>query len=126
MKENKFAFLIALMAIVGSTSGFCQPSEPSYQVSLKEAHIGSETVDTMLLNSYVPVPCNRMAFYLDARRVFEKEKSDFTDRQIIEAAAKNQLSLLGGPLLGNLKPHEVSIWLRPANTNPLTIAVTND
>ncbi|WP_430934624.1 alkaline phosphatase D family protein [Saccharicrinis sp. 156] len=95
----------------------------TFNVTLKDAHKGSLHIDTMLLNSYASVPPNIKQFYLDARRIFQNNMVDFTNKQIVEAAVNNGVSLMGGPMLGDLKSDGVSIWIRPSSDNMLLIKV---
>ena len=98
---------------------------PHYMVTLPEAHIGNQEIDTKLLDSYERLPENFRQFYLDARFVFsETLNGDFTNSKIIEAAQKNDLPLMGGPMLGNLSEDGVIIWLRPSTAEPLVVKVT--
>ncbi|WP_163323612.1 alkaline phosphatase D family protein [Draconibacterium mangrovi] len=123
--EPKYLFVFITM-IYFSNNCFCQNTDkvsPRYNVTLKEAHIGSFEIDTMLLNSYETLPSNITSFYLDARAVFEKNKVDFTDIQIVEAATKNNIRLMGGPMLGDVKENGISIWFRPSNELPIHIKV---
>jgi alkaline phosphatase D len=96
---------------------------PRYNVTLKEAHIGSVEIDTMLLNSYETAPSNIQQFYLSARGHFEKNHVDYTSKQIAEAASNNDIRLMGGPMLGDIKENGVSIWVRPSNELPIDIKV---
>ncbi len=98
---------------------------PRFKVTLSEAHIGSLEIDTMLLDSYGLLPKNIRQFYLDARLVFSKTPdADFTNAEIINAALKHDLLLMGGPMLGNLSKCGVILWLRPSTTEPLIVKVT--
>lgn len=92
-------------------------------VTLKEAHIGSTEIDIRLLDSYGEVPTNIRQFYLEAREEFSAHDASFTSDAIIDAARNNGVMMMGGPMLGDLKDGGVSIWLRPASTNTLTIKV---
>ncbi|MEM9144037.1 MAG: alkaline phosphatase D family protein [Bacteroidota bacterium] len=111
--------------------GSCFPQikdtvRPSYRVTLKEAHIGSLGVDTTLLHSYGSPDGPSKDFYLEARSLFSTKSIDFTDPDIVKAAAKNHLPLMAGPMLGDLKVDGLSIWLRPAQTSPITVRVIAD
>ncbi|MCK0190676.1 alkaline phosphatase D family protein [Arenibacter sp. F20364] len=118
--------LVGIMFTMLSNKCFCQISKnvsPRYTITLDEAHIGSLKIDSMLLDSYGKAPLNSMKFYLDARKLFKNNKADFTDRQIVEAALNNDMSLMGGPMLGDITENGVSIWLRPSNKLPIHIKV---
>ncbi len=100
---------------------------PQHKVTLPQAHIGNTEIDTKLLDSYIQLPENVRAFYLQSRAVFaENPKANFTDEKIIEAAQNQNIGLMGGPLLGQLTTNSVSIWLRPATKNKLQIKVISD
>ena len=95
-----------------------------FKVSLKEAHKGTQEIDTKLLDSYGELPGNIRTFYLDARATLMKSPSaDFSDPAIVKAAQTHALSLMGGPMLGDLQADRVTLWLRPASADPLVIKV---
>ena len=97
-----------------------------YKVLLPEAHIGNLDIDTRLMDSYGLLPENIRNFYLTSRNCFSKKiDADFTDPEIINAAHKNKIPLMGGPMLSKLKQDEVSLWLRPATDDDLLIKVTD-
>lgn len=94
------------------------------KVTLKEAHIGNVEIDTMLLDSYELLPENFRQFYIDTRLVFSKTAdADFTNTEIIKAARKYDLPLMGGPMLGRLSEDGVTLWLRPSTKAPLVVSV---
>ena len=123
--DHIFPLMLTFFTATIAVSQINEPASPVYHITLKEAHIGSLEIDTMLLQSYGTVPSNIKEFHLFARNIFREPDTDFTDKRIISAALDNNISLLGGPMLGNLKPESVSLWLRPASINPLTIKVMN-
>jgi alkaline phosphatase D len=98
---------------------------PRHKVTLSEAHIGNLEIDTKLLDSYGLLPDNVREFYLQARAVFSGSSDiDFTNPQIIEIAQKCNLSLMSGPMLGNLSENGVTLWLRPSYDDPLVVRLT--
>lgn len=98
---------------------------PRYKVTLPEAHIGNLEVDTKLLDSYERLPENIRQFYLDARSVFSNNTdANFTNPEIVNAAQKNNLPLISGPMLGKLSETGVTVWLRPSAVDPLIVKVT--
>jgi alkaline phosphatase D len=98
---------------------------PRHKVTLRDAHIGNLEVDTRLLDSYVLLPENVRQFYLDSRTVFANNPTaDFINPEIIEAARKHNIPLMGGPMLGDVREDRVSIWLRPSVLTPVVIKVT--
>ena len=101
-----------------------QAIQARHKVTLKEAHIGSEEIDSRLLDSYEMLPQNVRAFYIECRSLFESRHAGFTSREIVEAASNHQIALMGGPMLGKLREDGVSLWLRPASDKPLTIKTT--
>lgn len=120
-------FLIALSAVLSPIRwAFSKPVEREIHVSLRDAHKGTLEIDTQLLDSFGKLPENIRQFYFDARAVFEADrKADFTDPAIIAAAKRHEVSLLGGPMLGDLKEDSVTIWLRPAIEAEMHIMVGN-
>ena len=99
---------------------------PRYIISLSEAHIGDLDTDSRLLESYEPVPENIKQFYFDARAVFSNlSDADFTDPEILEAAQRQNIELIGGPMLGNLNEDRVTLWLRMSRATPISVKVRN-
>ncbi|MEM6981088.1 MAG: alkaline phosphatase D family protein [Planctomycetota bacterium] len=93
-------------------------------MSLRQAHQGTLKTDMSLLDSYGPPPDALRRFYLASREVFEGNgNAGFSDPSIIEAAARYQLPLMGGPMLGDLTDRGVTIWFRPATTSPLRVKI---
>lgn len=129
MRLDKLMYLFVFIAITYLNNNcFCQIHNtvtPRYVVTLPEAHIGSLQIDTMLLNSYKTVPFNIKQFYIDSRSLFDKGEIHFTNKLILKTALNNDLRLMGGAMLGDLKPDGVSIWLRPSSNNPLAVNVVN-
>ncbi len=98
--------------------------ERKIRVSLREAHKGTLEVDTQLLDSYGKPPRHWRQFYLDARQVFESDSAaDFSHPAILAAAARQNLALMGGPLLGDLTDRGVTVWLRPATEDPIFVSI---
>jgi alkaline phosphatase D len=128
-KNILFQCCFFLVTIIISNDCYSQNTDiiPShYKVTLNEAHIGNLEIDTKLLDSYKLLPDNYRQFYLDARLVFSKNAdADFTNPEIIKAAQKHHLSLMGGPMLGELHKSGVSLWLRPSTKNSIEVRVIN-
>jgi len=103
---------------------FAEPIKRVINVTLGQAHKGTLEIDTMLLDSFGKLPHHIRRFYLDARAVFADDPdANFTDPRIVEAAKTHGLALMGGPMLGDLRPDGVTVWLRPATPGKLTIKV---
>jgi alkaline phosphatase D len=121
------AFAFVLMISGSAARSHAQPVDTipaRHRVTLKEAHTGTLHVDTLLLDSYEAVPGNVRKFYLEARKVFTENKdADFTHEQVVAAAKRHDIRLMGGPMLGNVSDEGVSLWLRPATTSKLRIIV---
>jgi len=99
---------------------------PVFKVTLSEAHKGTPEIDTRLLDSYGSPAEDLRQFYLDARELFQaNEQAAFTDPEIVAAAEKHGLALMGGPLLGDLRDDGVTVWMRPATDTPMTIVVAD-
>ena len=126
---NYQQFIFILLAFINiCTKGYCQTNEiiqPGFKVTLSEAHIGNLDIDLKLLDSYEHVDDNVRQFYMNARAVFSENKdADFKNLQILEAAQKHNIPLIGGPMLGNLKDDGVTLWLRPSSAKTLNVIVT--
>ncbi len=126
---NKYQILLLIIAELLSNLSFGNPTDtipPIHKVILPEAHIGNLEIDTKLLDSYILLPENKRDFYLNSRSVFvENTNANFNDEKVLAAARKNNLLLIGGPLLGNLSDQGVIIWLRPSTKSTLTIKVVD-
>ena len=121
--------VLYLLMVTVFTIGSCNTADTSYvaphfDVRLKEAHIGNEEIDMKLLESYLSPPYWITDFYSEARsHLASNATARFTDVAIIRAAEKNQIAIMGGPLLGNLTENSITVWLRPATNNKLKINV---
>ena len=125
----KKTFLIntLLWVTLVSPQNLSAQDERLHHVTLKQAHTGTLEVDTLLLDSYGPPPGNIRQFYLQSRAILsEKKDRDFTHPEIIESAKKNGIALMGEPMLGDLGSDRVSIWLRPARRDLLTIKLGDE
>lgn len=99
---------------------------PRYQVTLREALMGNLEIDTKLLDSYELLPENIRQFYLEVRAVFVNyPAADFSHPEIVSAALKNDIVLMGGPMLGNLGEDRVTIWVRPSTNESITVKVSD-
>ncbi len=126
-KINRSALSILLLFLFTSSVSYTQSVDTvpaRHRVTLKEAHIGSLHIDTLLLDSYEAVPGNVRKFYLEARKVLTThEGADYTDEQVVAAAKQHDIHLMGGPMLGDVSDEGVSLWLRPATTKKLRMIV---
>jgi alkaline phosphatase D len=126
----RWCFFLSLLILSNICLGLHSDIEPDtipkrHKVTLPEAHVGNLEIDTKLLDSYGHLPENIRQFYLDARAVFSgNPDARFTHPEIIEAAQRHDMPLMGGPMPGNLHEDGVDIWLRPATSNPLLVKVT--
>lgn len=122
----QYCFFLSIITIF-NTTGFCQSTDaipPIHQITLPEAHIGDIAIDTKLLDSYGLAPEYIKQFYMDARFVFSNSSdADFTNTDIIAAAHKQNIELMGGPMLGDLKENSVTLWLRPSIVIPLVVKI---
>lgn len=124
---NKLAVSVGACASLGPVTwvaGEASPVEPTYRVSLNQAHKGTLEIDTRLLDSYGRLPENRRSFYLKAREILTASPgARLTDPKIIALAEQCELPLIGGPMLGNLGSNNITIWLRPGSSEALTVKV---
>jgi len=129
MKTIKIFFTSSILLPLVIGLSICKGSDtivPRIKVTLPEAHIGNLEIDTNLLDSYELLPDNIRNFYIEARAHFSSNPdAGFTDAEIIKAAQKNNLVLMGGPMLGRLRENGVTIWLRPAVADILTVTIEN-
>ncbi|HKL20328.1 MAG TPA: hypothetical protein VJ904_00900, partial [Tichowtungia sp.] len=90
---NTRTILPRLLLGCGLAASICSaqktPAEPTYDVSLSQAHKGTLDIDRMLLDSFERLPENRRAFYLRARNILVgSPNASPEDPEIIEAAKK--------------------------------------
>ncbi|WP_372650761.1 alkaline phosphatase [Draconibacterium sp.] len=120
-------FLTFLFIATNSFSQNNDTVQARHKVTLPEAHIGDLEIDTKLLDSYELLPANVRQFYFDARAVFsEIPDADFNQPKILASAQKHEIVLMGHPMLGNLKPDGVTLWLRPATSGPFLLLIKNN
>jgi len=119
-----YLLLIFCFISLNCLSTYSDTIPPQHRVTLKEAHIGDREIDTKLLDSYELLPENIRQFYLQAREFFSgNSTADFNHPEILKAATKNDVMLMGGPLLGNLEMNRVIIWMRPSTSLPIVVKV---
>ena len=122
--------LLCLTLFLGMSVSVCSmetaPVKPAHVVSLSQAHQGNLEIDTLLLDSYGRLPEERRAFYLKAREILAGSSAvTLTDPKIIDAAKKAGLSLISGPMLGDISESGVTVWYRPVHAEGLTVQVTD-
>ncbi|MEO1523922.1 MAG: alkaline phosphatase D family protein [Planctomycetota bacterium] len=123
MKRRPFLSSLGAALLVGHQASAAK-SVRRDRVSLRDAHKGTLEIDTRLLDSYGPPTRDRRQFYLEARACFaENADADFTHPQILAAAQRNGIALMGGPMLGDVSEHGVTIWLRPATEQDISLSV---
>ena len=110
----------SLELLITNTTHFISPR---HNITLDEAHLGSLEIDTMLLNSYEAIPSNINRYYTVVRGTFLTDNVDFDNEKIVNAALKNEMPIMAGPMLGDIKDNGVSIWFRTSNKRPITIKV---
>ncbi|MHC4882482.1 MAG: alkaline phosphatase D family protein [Planctomycetota bacterium] len=120
--------LFKLTVFFGVCASFCYakttPVKPVYEVSLGQAHKGTLETDTRLLDSYVCLPKERRRFYLTARKILAGSASaTLADPKIIDSAEKAGLSLISGPMLGDVSDSGVTVWFRPVTAEELIVQV---
>jgi alkaline phosphatase D len=130
MKNSRVIFQHFMLLLFINLSNHCLGAgndtiPPIHKVTLPEAHIGDLEIDTKLLDSYGLLPDNIREFYLNARAIFSgSTEADYTTEEILEAARKNNIMLMGGPKLGDVKHDGVTIWLRPSTTDPFVVKMS--
>jgi alkaline phosphatase D len=122
--SNRLFFSLSLLGLLTAFSCISAEAwvEPTHRVTLPQAHEGTLEMDTRLLDSYGRPPEAKRNFYLQAREILaERPDAPITDDEMIGAARTNGLSLISGPILGDLAENSVSIWLRPLEPRGLTV-----
>ena len=125
-KPNRMSALF-LVVICGLSFSLCQgeaPVKPTHEVSLQQAHKGDLEIDTYLLDSFGRLPKERRTFYLAARQILaDASTATPSHPRIIEAARKAGISLISGPMLGDVTETGISVWFRPVTAEVLTVQV---
>jgi alkaline phosphatase D len=130
MKKHILFFQFFFFIVTSINGNYCFGNSsdtipPQHEITLREAHIGSLQIDTLLLDSYGLLPENIRTFYKSARHVFEENpEADFSDKAIIELAQKYSIPVMGGPMLGNLNENGLTIWMRPVSRDPILVKLT--
>ena len=128
-KRDYFKIWLIIFVLIGIAPFCCnaqstENAQLRHKVSLKQAHVGSLHIDTLLLDSYGMLPEHIRQFYLDARFLLSRNKdTDFKNQKILESAQKHKITLIGGPMLGNLSEDGVIVWLRSVEATSLLIKV---
>jgi len=128
---NVWLKLLLLSLFCGLAVSICYAQdtivEPIHVVTLPQAHIGDLEIDTYLLDSYGRLPEGRRTFYLTAREIlFGSVSVKPTDSRIIEAAEQGGISLISGPILGDVSDSGITVWFRPIHAGFFTVQVTAD
>jgi alkaline phosphatase D len=128
LKMNNWLRGLYLALTCGLSALVCHaeetPVKPTHVVSLKQAHKGSLEIDTLLLDSFGRLPEARRIFYLTARKILsDSPVATPRDPGIIEAARKNGLPLISGPMLGDVSASGITVWFRPVHSEALTVQV---
>ena len=91
---------------------------------LERAHRGTVEIDTELLNR-APQPAPVQAFFAAARQAMgAAPKARFADvPEIRQAAEKNGITHLGGPMLGSLSADGARVWVRTVKPAKVTVVV---
>ncbi len=105
-------------------SGAAEKADKSGRTELQKAHKGTFEIDTEFLNR-APQSESVKAFLAASHRALEAApKAALTDvPEIREAAEKNNITHLGGPMLGCLSADGVQVWLRTVKPAQVTILV---
>jgi len=112
--------LAAGCATARSTSA----ADAAAALDLNAAHKGTVQIDLALFNQ-APQPVALKNVFTIARREFQTHpKASFADLPAIrQAAERNHLSLLGGPMLGVLSSDGARVWVRTDKPAQVTVLV---
>jgi alkaline phosphatase D len=114
-----------LVAILGLlTAGLTSSGQPRALSDLEKAHRGTVATDSELLNR-APQPAPVRAFFAAAREAIgAAPNARLADLpEIRQAAEKNGLGHLGGPMLGCLSPDGARVWVRTVKPAKVTVLV---
>ncbi len=122
MRKFLSCFRLVLWCGVGVSVGHAGEKG---EVTLREVHKGTLEVDTRLLDSGGGLSAERRAFYLSARELLTGSAAARTDDAgVVDAAVRAGVSLMAGPMLGEVSESGISVWFRPVRAEDLTLRVT--
>ncbi len=123
-------YILCLTLCLGMIATACYaestPDTATHIVTLKQAHVGSLEIDSLLLDSFERLPEAQRSFYLKAREILAScPDATLSDPKIIKAAKKAGLALISGPMLGDVSESDITIWFRPVLAEALKVNVTD-
>ncbi len=116
-----------LLLMVLTISVLSSSGKDGERSDLENAHRGTVEIDTGLLNR-APQPAAVQEFFAAARQALgESPMARIADVPAIrEAAVKNGITHLGGPMLGCLTSEGARVWVRTVKPAQVTVLVQSD
>ncbi len=120
-------FLISTLSGMGGvlaapalSIGLETKQQPS-AVTLKEAHIGTLEIDLRIMNQFGVQPQEVQDFYVACRAAMINKNAK---SQLVEICQNFKREKLGGPMLGDITPNSVSIWMHLPKPEKVEVIVT--
>ncbi|MEM0965868.1 MAG: alkaline phosphatase D family protein [Verrucomicrobiota bacterium] len=116
--------LITLLSTGSADPVYVEPTESSVPRDVRK---GSLEMDTWIMDNYGLAQNDRRDLYLGAREYLSASRdARLSDSEVVSMAQDMGISLISGPLLGDLTTEGVSIWMRPSIADDLTILVIGE
>ena len=93
----------------------------STAVSLEEAHIGTLEIDLRIMNQFGVQPQEVQDFYATCRAALTEEGAI---SQLAAICKKFKREKIGGPMLGEITPNSVSVWMHLPEPEMVEVLVT--
>lgn len=115
-----------LMPVLSCGTGLCKEAA-KIKLNLETAHHGTPEIDLAMLETSHP-DAKTKAFFIEARKLFQNHpQSTFADlTELRDAAKRNGLTHLGGPMLGALSQDGARVWLRTVDPAEVTVVVDDN
>ncbi len=112
---------LAACGVGGALVARAAEPKPSRIVSLRDAHIGTLEIDLRIMNQYKTQPQGLLDFYVACREALTGENPE---SDLAAVCRKFGRKKLGGPMLGDLKPESVALWMHLPEPDRIKVVVT--
>jgi alkaline phosphatase D len=119
LKRKQFLILGAI-AFGGAVAARGKSSDPRF-VSLGEAHKGTLEIDLRIMNQFELQPREVQDFYTACRAAMTGEHPE---RDVAETCRTSKRSKLGGPMLGDITPTGVLVWVHLPEPGAVEVKLT--
>ncbi|TWT55724.1 alkaline phosphatase D family protein [Allorhodopirellula solitaria] len=92
-------------------------------VSLREAHIGTIKIDLRIMNQFGDQPQEVQDFYVACRAALNGANPE---QAVADICSKFNRHKLGGPMLGDVTPTSVAVWMHMPKPTAVTVTMTEN